>query len=147
MLWFRLVSRKVDLEQSLLSRKPWQAGSIPYGHGNLFKLDGDTDRNPHFSIKNSVFLGQHNVNDSRFNFPHESLIDACENVTVVWLGDGSFPGRLPTSKFPGCVTILKGQAGLNFWKVKVADWHERHPNVGAGNKPTDPGTIIFPRIF
>ncbi len=128
---------------------PWDGMGIPYGHGNLFKYDkNDLDRNVHFVIKNSVFLLSHeNVPAEKLSFPPEELIDEFSNVTVIWLGSGSFPGDLPTSKFPNGVTVLTGQAGLDFWKEKVTDWHQRHPDVDPARKPADPGSIVFPRIF
>lgn len=128
---------------------PWDGMGIPYGHGNLFKYDkNDLDRNVHFVIKNSVFLLPHeNVPAEKLSFPPEELIDELSNVTVIWLGSGSFPGDLPTSKFPNGVTVLTGQAGLDFWKEKVTDWHQRHPDVDPARKPADPGSIVFPRIF
>jgi hypothetical protein len=128
--------------------KPYTGTGTPYGHGSLFKIESnDIDRNPHFSITNSVFLAQHDVPSSKLDFPPESLIDACANNTIIWLGPGSYPGRLPTTKFPGCVVILTGQQGRDFWREKVADWHARHPDVGANKKPSSPGEIVFPLVF
>ena len=126
----------------------YNGSGIPYGHGSLFKEDRDTNRNAHFKIKNSVFLLPHNRRTrTQADFPAERLIDTCEDVTVIWLGPGDYPGKLPTKKFPNCVTVLKGQEGLDFWKQKVEDWHSRHPDVGADRKPLDPGRIEFPRKF
>jgi len=81
---------------------PYAGDGIPYGHGNLFKLDSDTSRNPHFVIENSVFLATHYTTDAKLDFPPESLVDGCENNTIIWLGPGVFPGRLPTDEFPDC---------------------------------------------
>ena len=126
----------------------YNGSGIPYGHGSLFKEDRDTNRNAHFKIKKSVFLLPHNRRTrTQADFPAERLIDTCEDVTVIWLGPGDYPGKLPTKKFPNCVTVLKGQEGLDFWKQKVEDWHSRHPDVGADRKPLDPGRIEFPRKF
>jgi hypothetical protein len=122
---------------------PWDGTGIPYGHGHLFKYDeNDVDRNVHFVIKNSVFLLPHDhVATDKLSLPPEELIDELSNVTVIWLGSGSFPGDLPTDKFPNGVTVLTGQTGLDFWKEKVTDWHRRHPDVDPARKPADPGTV------
>jgi len=128
--------------------EPYDGTGVPYGHGDIFKLDDDDiDRNPHFSIRNSVFLLTHYTTASKANFPPESLVDACENVTIIWLGGGEYPGDLPTAKFPGCFTILTGQQGIGYWVERVADWHARHPQVGAHRKPASPGHLEFPRQF
>ena len=127
---------------------PWDGSGIPYGHGSLFKYElNDPDRNPHFVIKDSVFVIPHANALSRISLPPAELIDELSNVTIVWLGEGEFRGALPTEKFPDQITILTGQQGRDFWKTKVVDWHERHPLVGAARKPDDPGNIEFPRRF
>ena len=98
----------------------------------------DMDKNPHYVIKNSVFLLEHYITDAKLSFPPESLLDVFENNTIVWLGEGSYPGDLPSSGFH----IMTGQRGRDFWKAMVTDWHNRHPNVGADRKPSDPGTFV-----
>lgn len=128
--------------------EPYNGTGIPYGHGNIFKIENDDiNRNPHFSIRNSVFLVTHFTTAEKVNFPPEQLIDACENNTIVWLGQGDYPGTLPDSKFPNCFNILTGEQGREYWVEKVTDWHIRHPNVGSDRKPTSPGNLEFPKIF
>ncbi len=128
--------------------EPYDGNGIPYGHGHLFKLEtDDIDRNPHFSIRNSVFLFTHLTYAEKVNFPPEQLIDACENNTIIWLGKGAYPGMLPDSRFPDCFTHLTGEEGRKYWKEKVTDWHIRHPDVGSHRKPSDPGNLEFPKIF
>jgi hypothetical protein len=114
--------------------EPYTGSGIPYGHGSFFKTT-NVYRNSHFSIKNSVFLAEYLTEASKFDFPAESLIDACENNIVIWLGPGSFPGNIPTRKFPSCFTIVTGQKGRDLWQERVSDWHARHPDVGAQRKP------------
>jgi hypothetical protein len=128
---------------------PYAGTGIPYGADYLFKyLTGDLARSPHFVIKNSIFLGTHFTRARAYDFPDDSLIDECSNNTVIWLDDGTWPGQLPSSStFPDCVTVLTGAEGETFWKNAVADWHARHPSVGAARKPTDPGALVFPRVF
>lgn len=128
--------------------QPYSGSGVPYGHGNIFKLDNDNvARNPHFSIRNSVFLVTHYTTESKLDFPPPSLIDACQNNTIIWLGGGSYPGELPTSKFPSCFTVLTGQKGIDYWVSLVTDWHARHPGVDAARKPVSPGSLEFPRVF
>jgi hypothetical protein len=126
--------------------EPWDGTGVPYGHGNFFKMT-DESRNPDFAIRNSVFMATHFTTAKKLDFPPESLMRACENNTIVWLGPGDYPGTLPTGKFPGCFTILTGQAGHDFWRQKVTDWHARHPGVGAHRKPAQPGSLEFPEVF
>lgn len=125
---------------------PYNGSGIPYGHGPFFKIT-DADRNPHFSIKNSIFLAVHLTTPSKFDFPPENLIDVCQNNTIIWLGPGSFPGKLPIQKFPNCFKIVTGQEGRELWRQKVIDWHARHPGVGTNRKPSSPGSLVFPKTF
>jgi hypothetical protein len=128
--------------------KPYDGTGIPYGHGNIFKIEkDDINRNPHFSIRNSVFLVTHFTTAAKVDFPPAQLIDACENNTIIWLGQGNYPGTLPDSKFPNCFNLLTGEQGREYWVEKVTDWHVRHPNVGSDRKPTSPGNLEFPKIF
>ncbi len=126
--------------------KPYKGYGIPYGHGYFFKIT-DADRNPHFSIKNCVFLAVHLTAPFKFDFPPERLIDVCQNNTIIWLGPGPYPGKLPTRKFPDGFKIVTGQEGRDLWRQKVVDWHSRHPDVGANRKPRSPGTLEFPKKF
>ena len=125
---------------------PYSDSGVPYGHGSFFKLT-DTDRSPHFSIRNSTFLAVHLTDASKFDFPPASLIDVCQNNTIIWLGRGPYPGKLPTQKFPKGFQIVTGQQGRDLWRERVIDWHARHPDVGASRKPSSPGSIVFPRKF
>jgi len=126
--------------------KPYTGSGIPYGHSYFFKMT-DPSRNPHYSIKNCVFLAADLTEASKFDFPPESLIDACQNNIIIWLGPGDFPGKLPSKKFPEAFKIVTGQKGRDLWKEKVRDWHARHPDVGARQKPKSPGELTFPKIF
>ncbi len=130
---------------------PWIPGvsqGIPYGHGSMFKIINNADpKNMHWDIKHCTFVAMANMEDtSLLDFPDASLIDELENVTVVWLGDGPFPGYLPTSEFPGQITVLTGTAGLNHYWTRVRNWHNRHPDVEPSRKP-DPNTYYTPIVF
>lgn len=126
--------------------KPYMGSGIPYGHGSFFKIT-DVDRNPHFIIRNSVFVGDQLTEASNFDFPPESLIDVCENNIIIWLGPGSYPGKLPQQKFPEGFDIVTGREGRDLWQRKVSDWHARHPDVGANRIPDSLGSIAFPKTF
>ncbi len=125
---------------------PYNGSGIPYGHGPFFKIT-DAERNPHFSIKNSIFLAAHPTAASKLDFPPEILIDVCQNNTIIWSGPGAYPGKLPTRKFPDCFKIVTGQEGLDLWQQQVVDWHARHPDVGKNRKPSSPGSLVFPKTF
>ena len=126
--------------------KPYDGSGIPYGHGSFFKIT-DVDRNPHFSIKNCVFLADQLTEASNLDFPPEDLIDVCENNIIIWLGPGPYPGKLPTNKFPGGFNIVIDQQGRDLWQEKVRDWHNRHSDVGANRRPDNPGSLAFPKKF
>lgn len=98
-----------------------QKDGIVYGGGELFKI---RDRSPRFAIRDSIFAFDGRTKGS-FSFP--KLAD-CANNTIVWLGEGDFPGHYPESCFE--VTTDVG-----VWRRAVRDWHARHPEVGAAYKP------------
>ena len=51
-------------------------------------------------------------------------LKSCQNVTIIWLGAGAFPG---TGWPAGCVTIVTGQAGKDLWLQRVNSWYDQHP--------------------
>ena len=117
--------------------------NIPFGYGKVFKMDKGNE--PEFKITNSVFLLEYN--SKKTLFPPKEKVTVCSNNTIIWLDD---PANAPTyllNDFPGCFTIITDNVeGRNFWKSKVTDWHDRHPNVGANRKPTKPGEYSWPRF-
>jgi hypothetical protein len=139
--------------------QPWNGDGIPCGHGKWFKYYDEDNRNGdrntkgvHYELKNSVFAASHkHVGSDRFNFPAVALIDKCESVPIAWLGDSRFEGDQSIynamQAFPGCIKILEGDVAQEFWKLKVVDWHERHPDVGTSRKPENPGEVQFPQQF
>ena len=133
--------------------KPYSGSGIPYGHGKFFKYEErGLERNNHFVLADSVFAaGFGHVGGRKFNLPHPDLIDQCQGVVFAWLGDDRFPGgdtiAAVQRKFPACITVLEGQEARDFWRQKVIDWHQRHPDVGTHRKPAKPGEVIFPLKF
>ena len=119
-------------------------GDVPFGHGKVFKLDKNNE--PEFAVTNSVFLHEYDAGERVF--PPKGKVTACENNTIIWL-DG--PATAPTyvlDEFPGCFTFIVDEGeGKAFWKSKVAEWHARHPGVGANRKPAVPGEYSWPRYL
>jgi hypothetical protein len=117
-------------------------GDVPFGHGNVFKLYEGNE--PEFRVTNSVFL--HEYDAQKVIFPPTDNVTACNNNTIIWLGD---PATAPTfllDDFPGCFTLIIDEVvGKGFWEDKVADWHASHPAVGANRKPAVPGGYSWPR--
>jgi len=121
-------------------------GDTPFGYGNTFKLDDGNE--PNFEITNSIFL--HEYDSEKDIFPPIAKVTVCANNTLIWLGD---PTKAPFSlldqinaKFPGCLILITGKVqGKTLWKDKVADWHQRHPDVGVNRKPAVPGEYTWPR--
>ena len=132
---------------------PYNGRGIPYRHGKFFKYEEQNrEINNHFVLKDSVFAaGFEHIASGNLNIPPPHLIDHCQGVTLAWLADSRFPGGENIAgvqeKFPGCITILEGQAARAFWRQVVADWHQRHPDVGKHRKPAKPGEVLFPLKF
>lgn len=82
------------------------------GHGQLFKWSGVANR---LRIEDSVFLVEETPNDGRANFPPGTI---AKNVTVVWLGPGAFPGRVPAG-----VRITRDR---KVWTTARDRWMARH---------------------
>lgn len=104
------------------------------GHGPFFKLSANPDfgRSPRMVIRDTVFR----ADDPSYNgsmgvpkydhdkdpaTPHLDYLapEDCSNNTMVWLGEGPFPGNLPD-----CFTITTDPA---VWDAAVADWWNRRP--------------------
>lgn len=116
---------------------------IPFGHGSIFKLEEGFM--PEFEITDSVFLQEFDAEEDLF--PPKDKVTKCENNTIIWL-DG--PETAPThllDAFPDCFRLITDRMhGLNVWRTAVADWHARHPKVGANRKPLSPGSYSWPRF-
>jgi hypothetical protein len=86
------------------------------GHGMFFKWDSTS---PKIKIYDTILRVDSAVSfsNNQFNFYPDRLID-CANNTLVWLGDGDFPGVLPS-----CFTLTTDKA---VWDNAVAGWKTRH---------------------
>lgn len=85
------------------------------GHSGFFKWSRYANR---LVVKDTVLLAERNsVNcGSSLNLPRSG---AYENVTLVWLGPGDYPGRLPASG----VTVTRNRG---VWDSARAEWLTRH---------------------
>ncbi len=94
------------------------------GHGKFFKWD---DTSPKWKMYNSILRVDSDFSSSsnQFNFRLEKLVD-CSNNILVWLGDGPFPGTVPS-----CFTITKDKS---VWDNAVRDWKTRHGYISQINK-------------
>jgi hypothetical protein len=103
-------------DQSSTGRQPAE-GSVVNGraHAQLFKWSGDANK---LVLKDSVFLVPRvSTNGKRsMSFPEGTVAD---NVTLIWLGEGDYPGRLPASG----VTVTRDKS---IWRDAKADWLDRH---------------------
>jgi hypothetical protein len=85
------------------------------GSSGFFKWSGYANR---LVVRNTVLMVERNsVNCSRLlDLPGDGIY---ENVTLVWLGSGSYPGRLPLRG----VTVTRDR---QVWDSARADWLARH---------------------
>ena len=108
-------NKTVTIQNSLVWHKPMPTvyrGPAP-GTGPLWKWSSNTTA---IVLTNTVFRVDQAPSHGDLNFPPRLT---CSNVTMVWLGSGSYPGSLPS-----CVTLTQDKA---VWDRAVADWHARHP--------------------
>ena len=117
-------------------------GDVPFGYGNVFKLDKGNE--PDFRITNCVFLLEYDA--GKTIMPPKAKVSVCNNNTVIWLGKQSDAPNYLLEDFPGCFTVITDKdLGKRLWKRRVADWHARHPGVGANRTPAVPGDYNWPR--
>src|SRR5260221_3543695 len=83
------------------------------GHGQLFKWSNVSN---HLVVKDSVFLVEKKPEGGTSDFPPGTV---ASNVTVVWLGGGSFPGKIPSSG-------VKVTTNRSIWDAARATWLQRH---------------------
>lgn len=88
------------------------------GHGRLFKWSSVANR---LVVRDSVLMLEQTPHNGNADFPEGTT---AENVTIVWLGGGAFPGRLP----PTGVTVVGDR---RFWDDARARWLDRHGCLSA----------------
>jgi hypothetical protein len=96
------------------------------GSGGFFKWSSHANR---LVVRNTVLLAERgSVNcGASMSFPGDGVY---ENVTLVWLGEGGYPGRLP----PNGVTVTSNR---RIWDEARARWLARHGYPTTGD-PTTP---------
>jgi len=82
------------------------------GHGQLFKWSDVANR---LVVRDSIFLVETTPNGGTTSFPPGTV---AEDVTVVWLGEGPFPGEVPEG-----VTITTDRS---VWDRARTRWLARH---------------------
>lgn len=97
-----------------LQELPGTRGGAPdeAGHGKLFKWSDVGNR---LRLEHSVFVVEGVPSEGETDFPPGTV---AEDVTVVWLGEGEFPGEVPDG-----VRITTDES---VWDEARAQWLERH---------------------
>jgi hypothetical protein len=94
------------------------------GGGAFFKWSRQANR---LVVRNTVLLAERgSVNcGASMSFPGDGVY---ENVTLVWLGEGTYPGRLP----PSGVTVTRDR---RVWDEARARWLARHGYAASDARP------------
>ncbi|MBK5288278.1 MAG: hypothetical protein JJE46_07410 [Acidimicrobiia bacterium] len=102
------------------------------GHGGFFKWDDRAPLSPKLNTSNSTFRADQDANHQDLNLPTGYDV-TCSNNTMVWLGDGPFPGSLPS-----CFTVTTVRS---VWDHDAGERrNERlHFGAGQGGVQGDPG--------
>ncbi|HXE58383.1 MAG TPA: hypothetical protein VNK43_10310 [Gemmatimonadales bacterium] len=111
----------VTIQNSLVWLKPMPQvyrGTAP-GTGPLFKWDNDRDRGTRLVINNTIFRIDQKPNHGDLKIP--SSLVSCSNNTIVWLGSGPYPERVPS-----CFKVTTSRA---VWDNAVAAWKAAHPGM------------------
>ena len=93
------------------------------GHGGFFKWDDAAPVSPKLSISNTIFRADQDTNHQDLDLP-DGYDVTCSNNTMVWLGDGPFPGSLPP-----CFTVTTDRS---VWDAATQAWSVAHPGVVTG---------------
>ena len=111
----------LSIEDTLLRLEamPYRVGTEApdgWGHGHLFKWSAAAPKK--VIIRNSIFVVERQSCQSRsaMRFPEGTV---CENVTLIWLGGGAYPGKLPEKG----VTVTDD---ISIWHKAKAAWLEKH---------------------
>lgn len=111
----------LTIEDTLLRLEamPYRVGKEApdgWGHGHLFKWSAAAPKK--VVIRNSIFVVERQSCQSRsaMRFPEGTV---CQNVTLIWLGGGVYPGNLPESG----VTVTDD---VSIWQKAKAAWLKKH---------------------
>ena len=112
-----------------IAPQPNERASDGAGNGQLFKWSPDANR---LVLRNSVFLIEEEPIRGRTPLAFPAGTTA-ENVTLVWLGAGAYPGPLP-----GGVTVVRDRS---VWETARARWLVDHGYAaGRSTTATTPAT-------
>jgi hypothetical protein len=111
----------LSIEDTLLRLQamPYRVGKEApsgWGHAHLFKWSVAAPKK--VIIRNSIFVVEQPSCQSRsaMRFPEGTV---CENVTLIWLGGGNYPGKLPERG----VTVTDD---ISIWHKAKAAWLQKH---------------------
>lgn len=111
----------LSIEDTLLRLEamPYRVGKEApdgWGHGHLFKWSAAAPKK--VIIRNSIFVVERQSCQSRsaMRFPPGT---ECENVTLIWLGGGKYPGELPEKG----VSVTDD---ISIWHKAKAAWLTKH---------------------
>lgn len=111
----------LSIEDTLLRLEtmPYRVGKDApdgWGHAHLFKWSAAAPKK--VIIRNSIFVVERQSCQSRsaMRFPEGTV---CENVTLIWLGGGNYPGKLPENG----VTVTDD---ISIWRKAKAAWLKKH---------------------
>ena len=82
------------------------------GTAGFFKWD---DHGPELVLKDNVFRADQDAGPVGLDIPQDKL-KSCSGNTMVWLGEGPYPGHLPS-----CFKLTRDKG---VWDRAVASWHE-----------------------
>jgi hypothetical protein len=131
----------VTVESCVVQLAPYPGGhkehSTDVTHGTWFKTEsnGPADGNgkawgfaPRLCIRDSVLAAERFAESDRSMLPERVDIggvggrnDTYQNVTICWLGPGTYPGNVPR----GCTLVTGGDARARITAAQ-ADWRARH---------------------
>ena len=108
----------------------WHKG-IPSDGGNagrFWKIDivHDPVRSPKHIIINSIVRMDPGQEASRYCLNERNIVVQSTNNVLVWTGSDPFG---PCGPAPAGWEVKTGQAGLDFWNAKVAEWKAGHPGL------------------
>jgi hypothetical protein len=117
---------------------PYQQPQTNTGHDLLYKMQTNS---PYLQWKN-VILAPVKFRDPDGTGPQLPVRsgDTYENVTICWLGTGTYPGNIPT----GC-TLQTGITAQTTVNNAVASWKNRHGVTNFDN--VDMSKMIDPDLF
>lgn len=94
---------------------PHKQPSSVQGHGGLYKMQ---DNSPGLVVSNTIFACEKAASSGAGTITNRPGLDFYSNVTIVWLGTGSYPYNVPQ----GC-TVTYDRSVLD---TAVAKWKQRH---------------------